>query len=42
MTLQKKISNELKFEGNPRKINDKQKELLKKHIEELGDLSGLV
>ncbi len=42
MESQKKISNELKFEGNPRKINDKQKELLKKHIEELGDLSGVV
>ena len=42
METQEKISNELKFEGNPRKINQKQKELLKKHIEQLGDLSGVV
>ena len=37
-----KINNELKFKQNPRKISDRQLELLKAHLEELGDLSGVV
>jgi hypothetical protein len=42
METKKEISKELKFKGNPRKISDEQKELLKLHIEELGDLAGVV
>jgi len=38
----KKIDNNLKFKGNPRKITEKQQILLKQHLEELGDLSGVV
>lgn len=37
-----KILKENKYKGNPRKITDKQRELLKEHIEELGDLAGVV
>ncbi len=37
-----KIEKSKKFKGNPRKITDRQKELLKEHISELGDLSGVV
>jgi predicted 3-demethylubiquinone-9 3-methyltransferase (glyoxalase superfamily) len=37
-----KISNKLKFKGNPRQITGKQFELLKAHISELGDLSGVI
>ena len=36
------LSKENKFKNNPRKINAKQKALLKEHINELGDLSGVV
>ena len=36
------ISRLLKFDGNPRRITKKQFELLKDHLEELGDLSGVV
>ena len=36
------ISNKLKFKGNPRQITDKQFKLLKEHIQELGDLSGVI
>ena len=42
MKAQSKISKELKYKDNPRKINEKQKHLLKNHIDELGDLSGVV
>ena len=42
MKTNEKISRDLKFKGNPRKISDKQRELLKEHIQELGDLSGVV
>ena len=42
METKKEISRELKFKGNPRKISDEKKNLLKTHIEELGDLSGIV
>jgi hypothetical protein len=42
MKTKKEISRELKFKGNPRKISDKQQKLLREHIEELGDLSGVV
>jgi len=38
----KAISNKLKFDRNPRTITKKQFELLKEHITELGDLSGVV
>jgi hypothetical protein len=38
----KAISNKLKFAGNPRQITGKQFELLKSHIQELGDLSGVI
>ena len=37
-----KVSKEKIFKGNPRKITDRQMELLKEHLEELGDLSGIV
>lgn len=37
-----KIDRKLKFKGNPRKISERQQELLKAHLEELGDLSGVV
>lgn len=36
------ISRLLKFDGNPRRISKKQFELLKDHIEKLGDLGGVV
>jgi len=39
---QKQISNKNKFADNPRKISKEQKKLLKEHLEELGDLSGVV
>ena len=42
MKTNETISKDLKFKGNPRKISDKQRQLLKDHIEELGDLSGVV
>jgi len=42
METKKEISKELKFKGNPRKISERQRDLLKSHIEELGDLSGVV
>ena len=42
METKKEISKELKFKGNPRKISERQRDLLKSHIEELGDLSGIV
>lgn len=38
----KKIEKKLKWEGNPRKINEVQRRLLSEHLEELGDLSGVV
>lgn len=38
----KAISNRLKFDRNPRVITKKQFDLLKEHISELGDLSGVV
>lgn len=37
-----KITNKDKFEGNPRVITKDQQRLLKEHLEELGDLSGVV
>ncbi len=37
-----KISNKDKYKNNPRQITKKQFELLKAHIEELGDLSGVI
>ena len=37
-----KITTENKYENNPRKITDKEKALLKEHLEEFGDLSGVV
>jgi len=37
-----KISVKNKYKKNPRKITDKQMELLKSHLEELGDLSGVI
>lgn len=39
---QKKINRKKKFKGNPRKISKKEFNLLKDHIEELGDLAGVV
>ena len=36
------ISRLLKFDGNPRRITKKQFELLKDHLETLGDLGGVV
>lgn len=36
------ISRTMKFDGNPRRITKKQFELLKDHIEKLGDLGGVV
>ena len=42
MKANEKISKDLKFEGNPRKISETERALLKKHIEQLGDLSGVV
>ncbi len=37
-----KISGKRRFKRNPRKISDEQLNLLKNHMEELGDLSGIV
>lgn len=37
-----KVDKSLQWSGNPRKISDKQLKLLKEHIEELGDLGGVV
>jgi hypothetical protein len=37
-----KITVKNKFKGNPRKITDKQMQLLKEHLEELGALSGII
>ncbi len=42
MEAKKKISRKNKFKGNPRKISKKEFNLLKDHIEELGDLAGVV
>jgi hypothetical protein len=42
MKTNEKISRDLKFKGNPRKITESERTLLRKHIEELGDLSGVV
>jgi len=36
------ISNQHKFAGNPRKMSAKEKTQLKKHLETLGDLSGVI
>jgi len=36
------ISNQHKFAGNPRKMSPKEKAQLKKHLETLGDLSGVI
>ena len=36
------ISNQNKFTGNPRKMSAKEKTQLKKHLETLGDLSGVI
>ena len=36
------ISNQNKFLGNPRKMSAKEKAQLKKHLETLGDLSGVI
>lgn len=38
----KRIDNKLKYSRNPRNISEKQQELLKQHLTELGDLSGVV
>ena len=40
--MPKTISNQNKFLGNPRKMSAKEKEQLKKHLESLGDLSGVI
>ena len=40
--MQKTISNKKKFKSNPRQITKKQYDLLKLHLEELGDLSGVI
>lgn len=37
-----RIDNKLKYSRNPRNISEKQQELLKQHLTELGDLSGVV
>ncbi len=37
-----KIDKKLKFKDNPRRISARQKELLEAHLQELGDLSGVV
>src|SRR5690606_28686120 len=37
-----KISNKKKWKDNPRNITEKQFDLLKSHIQELGDLSGVI
>lgn len=37
-----KISKELRFKDNPRVITEQQRERLAEHLEELGDLSGVV
>ena len=42
MKAKETISKDLKWDKNPRKITEKKKELLKNHIDELGDLSGVV
>lgn len=42
MNNKTQISTADKFKGNPRQITKKQFELLKSHIEELGDLSGVI
>jgi hypothetical protein len=42
MQNKKKVSTSDKFEGNPRQITEKQLSLLKEHLEELGDLSGVI
>lgn len=42
MKNQETISRELKFEGNPRQITKKAFDKLKKNIEHLGDLGGIV
>ena len=38
----KKISNKNKYKDNPRTITKKEFGLLKQHVEDLGDLSGVV
>jgi len=40
--MPKTISNQNKFLGNPRKMSAKEKAQLKKHLETLGDLSGVI
>lgn len=42
MKTKTKISKDLKFKHNPRKITDAQLELLRNHLSELGDLSGVI
>lgn len=42
MENKNKISKKLKWENNPRRISKHQFELLEKHIDALGDLSGVV
>ena len=42
MKSKTKISKDLKFKRNPRKITDAQLELLRNHLSELGDLSGVI
>jgi len=42
MEPKKKIDRKNKFKGNPRQISKKQFNLLKDHLEELGDLAGVV
>jgi len=42
MENKKKISNKDKYKSNPRQITKKQFDLLKSHLEELGDLSGVI
>lgn len=37
-----KIDKKLKFKDNPRRISARQRELLEAHLQELGDLSGVV
>ena len=37
-----KVSKSLKFKNNPRKITDSQPALLREHLSELGDLSGVI
>ena len=42
MKTKTKISKDLKFKRNPRKITDSQLALLREHLSELGDLSGVI